>query len=308
MSTALWRTLAVLVLFVAGFAVGATWTHSSQDGAADFPPGGDEGRTRLLLRCPPGRVADVLKALDDQPVEVWSLRSREPLRTDVPAVPPEAGVPPEGAPTVHAPLPPLASAVEVLGAVETALATLEGPLVLMTDCSVQERRAVVTVVMDDAALGDQVARVLAASPALQARGVDVQPGSIQQLGGRPTRWKTKFALAFDLQKPGRKDAPTYEGLLHRTVSTAAQRAKLQMTWAGAEQKERHPNGGVTTMREYKFTNARVTEIRAFFAALGELDPSLTVFELRWSITRQASGRLGGVLTKPTVRVGGRSAP
>lgn len=306
MSTALWRTLAVLVVFVAGFAVGATWTRTSQDGAADFPPGGDEGRTRLLLRCPPGRVADVLTALEDQPVEVWSLRSREPLRTDAPDAAPQADEAPDGVPGLHPPLPPVADAVAVLTAVESALATLEGPLAHMTDIAVKERRATVTVVMDDAAMGDQVARALAASPALRARGVDVRPGAIQQLAGQPARWKTRYTLDFDLQAPGSTDTPAYQGLLHRSVTAAAQRANLQMTWASAERKERHPSGDTSTAREYRFRNARVAEMRAFFAALAEIDPSLTVAELRWSLARQADGRLDAVLTKPTIEVVGRS--
>ena len=314
MSTTLIRTLAILLVFAAGAAAGALFTH----GDDDFPPGGDEGRTRLLVRCKADGVPAVLTALEDQPVEVWSLRSREPLRLDTPepapdGLPPSDDAPPPETPTAP-PAAPFQDAVRVLDAIQAALDTVEGPMVQMRSCRIRESRAVVEVLLEDAAKVDAVADALGASDWLQVRGTRIEPGALQALGHPQKRMKTQFSLRFEGPPvvpeggPPAGPKPTADAaLLHSAVWKAATQGKVQVIWASAEMREEDRAGRVSLSREYKFQNATVGSMRAFLTALAEAAPHLTVYELNWPLNPRSDGRRAEeVLTKPTVRVGVRA--
>lgn len=304
MSTVLWRSLAALVLFAGGFAAGGAWTGAAGMGRAEeFPPGGEEGRTRLVLRCKTGRVPHVLTALAQEPVEVWNATTREALRVDAPTHAPAATA---TATPSTAPLRTLPDATVILTAIYAALGTPEGPLATLQECTIQERRAVITVELDDAALSTRIRQALAASPALRARGTRVESGTMVALDAKGKRMRTKYALRFDTNKPNRAATPIHAGTLSETIWKAAAKAGVSIIWAGAMQQDPRTGPETILSREYRLTNETVARMQAFLAAITGLDPSLTVFEVRWKVMNPGRTQGEGVIMKPTVRVGGRS--
>lgn len=248
---------------------------------------------RYVVRCSEALAQRIAADVRKEGGEIWDLESMKPLATNSDAAAPQAGA-------YMKPISAPADALYVWSALETSLQNVP---VMMTDLTVQERRASLRIQSKDAALLDKVRQALEADPHVKSRGGTVAVGSLQQ---SPNGYKQRFTIHFSAGVGARPPLPPFKGSITRVVSTAAAHANADLRWAGAERSE--PDrvlGHRDVWREFKFGSMSLPALKTLLSTVLREAPNLTVTELRWQLDPKAP--VVGTVNRPTFKLGWRGS-
>lgn len=269
-------------------------------GADPRPSEADEaGEARLLLKCPQSEVPQLLQLLhghvgQGNKVEVWDLKTMRPLSV----APAEKGAP------------ALGDATRLMGNIFSLVDALgpesSGRPALISEMTVQSRRAVFRLLFHDVATSDKVRKALMGHPWMREHVQEVAPGALQRLkqGG----FKMSFALRLKQAEPGAVPTEPVPFLEATALEKASLAANMQMVYASALARDPNPQGGFETRsREFTFSPSTLTQFRTLLQGLAALHDQAVVYELRWKLAdEKVRAEQPDAIGKSVVRVGMRS--
>lgn len=287
-----WRS----VLFLCGVAVAAA-------GFGLLEMRGSEARdgdtVSLLVKCDRRKVPSVVRSLTALGAQVYDLESLG--RLDVP--------PPPATSTSTARL-ALPDAGRCMTEIYKALSSVDrkklGSYFLIEEMIVQERRAIVRIVVDDSTVFDEVRRLFAASPYFRARAQDpqrmVELGAMQTLPGGRKRQSFQFRFALGGLEPPTAGSHAGEISL-RTVKELTAEAGLHVTYAGPEQDDPNRGKGFRTIsREFTFAPCRLAQLTSFLTGVTASPAGMTMIELRWKLADPKERKPADLVKKPVVKL------
>jgi len=250
---------------------------------------GEPTDARLLVRCEPNEVADVLAALAKTKVEIWDLRTMQRL---VPAAREPASAP---APVTQGPIPPLRDASQVMREILAAV----GSSPHVTRMVIKATRATFRVSAASMMEIQQMRKRVASNTWIHARLKQVMSGAVTRMPDG--RLQADIRLAFDPSRPEPGTAVPLDKIDLKVIQPATLGSNMQMRYASPLMVDPNRSAGFkTTSREFTFAPATRAAFQRMLTALSAAQPGLVVYELRWEIDAKGS------VHKPTIRIGGRA--